>query len=191
MVLLRSALGAMLAALSVALAAPAAFAGEGEITFCNEFPHKVYVAIAYLQTDVNNYLSRGWLNVDTGKCYVFDTAIRVPTFYYHAESESYKDGKDKVKMKWGKGKQFAVRDGHFQSYNAEKKFSGMYFAEFSQGPQSGGAPITTTVTFLEDGRSKTVVPAPKGGGNERSAPGVPSEAAPAPTAPSTGDEDRN
>jgi uncharacterized membrane protein len=70
MVLLRSALGAMLLALSVLLAAPAAFAGEGEITFCNEFPHRVSIAIAYLQTDVNNHLTRGWLNVGTGKCYV-------------------------------------------------------------------------------------------------------------------------
>ena len=42
MVLLRSALGAMLLALTVLLAAPKAFAGEGEITFCNEFPHRVY-----------------------------------------------------------------------------------------------------------------------------------------------------
>ena len=59
MVLLRLALGAMLLALSVPLAPPNAFAGEGEITFCNEFPHKVYVAIAYLQTDFNNHISRG------------------------------------------------------------------------------------------------------------------------------------
>jgi uncharacterized membrane protein len=79
MVLFRSALGAMLLALSIPLAAPNASAAEGEITFCNEFPHKVYIAIAYLQTDVNNHLSRGWLHVDTGKCYVFDTAIRVQT----------------------------------------------------------------------------------------------------------------
>ena len=51
MVLLRLALGAMLLAPSVPLAAPNAFAGEGEITFCNEFPHRVSIAIAYLQTD--------------------------------------------------------------------------------------------------------------------------------------------
>ena len=190
MVLLRSALGAMLLALSAPLAAPAAFAGEGEITFCNEFPHKVYVAIAYLQTDVNNYLSRGWLHVGTGKCYVFDTAIRVPTFYYHAESDTYKDGKDKVKMNWGNGKQFAVRDAHFQSYNAEKKYSGMYFAEFSQGPEASGGPVTTTVTFLADGRSMTVLPAPKGGGDEQRQMGPPaSEDQLAPTAPSTGGSD--
>jgi hypothetical protein len=50
----------------------------------------VYVAIAYIQTDYNNYLSRGWLHLETGKCNTFDTAIRVQTFYYHAESEPYK-----------------------------------------------------------------------------------------------------
>jgi len=63
----------------------------------------------------NNYLSRGWLEVETGKCYVFDTALRLSTFYHYAESEPYKDGKEKVKMGWGKGKQFAVRDANFQS----------------------------------------------------------------------------
>lgn len=47
------------------LAAPLARAGVGEISFCNEFPHKLYIAIAYLQTDVNDYLSRGWLEVET------------------------------------------------------------------------------------------------------------------------------
>jgi uncharacterized membrane protein len=184
--------GAALLAVSSLFPIQAAHAGEGEITFCNEFPHKVYVAIAYLQTDVNNYLSRGWLHVDTGKCYVFDTAIRVPTFYYHAESDTYRDGKDKVKMKWGKGKEFAVRDAHFQSYNAEKKYSGMYFAEFSKGPESDGAPVTTTVTFLADGRSMTTLAGRKGGGNERAAPGgVPSEAVPAPTETPSHSEDRN
>jgi uncharacterized membrane protein len=198
MVLLRSALGAMLLALFVPLAAPNAAAGEGEITFCNEFPHKVYVAIAYLQTDVNNHLSRGWLNVETGKCYVFDTALRVNNFYYYAESDAYKDGKNKVKMSWGKGPKFAIRDNSFQTYNAEGEHSGMKQVEFSKGPESSGAPLTCTVTFLVDGKSMTVVPPPGGanraapkGGGEQAAPGTPSEAAPAPTAPSTGGEDRN
>ena len=149
----------MLLALSVPLAAPTASAAEGEITFCNEFAHKVYIAIAYLQTDYNNHLSRGWLNVETGKCYAFDTALRVETFYYHAESDPYKEGRDKVKMNWGKGTQFAVRDGNFQSYNAEKKYSGMHFVEFSKGPVSSGAPLTAIVTFLEDASVRMVVPA--------------------------------
>src|SRR5512143_15651 len=104
---------------------PRSRAGSGEISFCNEFPHKLYIAIAYLQTDVNNYLSRGWLEVETGKCYVFDTAIRVESFYFRAESETYRDGKHKVKTEWGTDKKFAVRDAKLQSYNAEKAYSGM------------------------------------------------------------------
>jgi uncharacterized membrane protein len=195
MVLLRLVLAAMLLALSVPLAAPNAFAGEGEITFCNEFPQRVSIAIAYLQTDVNNHLTRGWLNVGSGKCYVFDTAIRVSTFYYRAESETYKDGKDKVKMNWGNETDFAVRDGDFQVYAAEKKYSGTRLVKFSKGPVSTGAPLTCTVTFLADGRSMTVVPGNKGAGpaappadeGERASPSSGDQLAP--TAPSTGGSD--
>ena len=187
MVLLRLALGAMLLALSVLLAAPNAFAGEGDMTFGNEFPHRVSIAIAYLQTYAPNHLTRGWLNVGTGKCYVFDTALRVSTFYYHAKSEPYKEGKKKFKMKWGTETDFAVRDGHFHLYTAEKKYSGMYLVKFSKGPVSTGAPLTCTVTFLADGRSMTVVPGNKGAGpappppdeGERASPSSSDDPAPA------------
>ncbi len=191
MVLLRSTIGAMLVALAFLLATASAFAGEGEISFCNEFPHKVYIAIAYAQTDVNNYLSRGWLEVETGKCYVFDTALRLSTFYYYAESESYRDGKKKVKMSWGKGKQFAVRDANFQSYNAETKYSGMYFVEFSSGPEATGAPLTAIVTFLEDASVRTTIPAPAKGGGKGEAPTPPPapESRTAPDSPPAGDAD--
>ena len=141
---------------------------------------------------MNNYITRGWLDIDTGKCYVFDTAIRVPTFYYHAESDPYKEGKSKVKVNWGKGKQLAVRDANFQSYNAEKKYSGMYLAQFSQGPVSTGAPLTAIVTFKEDASVETIVPAPSQNGNDRAAAKPPStEVAPVQTQPSTGDSTHN
>jgi uncharacterized membrane protein len=146
----------------VLLAAPCARAGNGDVSFCNEFPHKLYIAIAYLETDVSNYLSRGWLEVETGKCYIFDTAIRVPSFYYRAESETYRDGKHRVKMEWGNDKQFAVRDVNFQSYNAEKAYSGMRLAGFSKAPDSeDGSPITAIVTFTETGGSNITMPAPE------------------------------
>ncbi len=149
---MRSGLISAVLASFILLAAPCARAQTGEISFCNEFPHKIFVAIAYLQTDVNNYLSRGWLEVETGKCYVFDTAIRVPTFYYRAESETYREGKRKFKMNWGDEKQFAVRDANFQSYNAEKAYSGMHMVSFSKAPESrGGGPITVIVTLTEKG----------------------------------------
>ncbi|MGH6749016.1 MAG: DUF1036 domain-containing protein [Methyloceanibacter sp.] len=158
---MRSRLISAVLASFVLIAAPCARAGNGDVSFCNEFPHKLYIAIAYLETDVNNYLSRGWLEVETGKCYIFDTAIRVPTFYYRAESETYRDGKHKVKMEWGNDKQFAVRDANFQSYNAEKAYSGMRLAGFSKAPDSEGSPITAIVTFTETGGSNITMPAPE------------------------------
>jgi hypothetical protein len=110
---------------------------------------------------VNNYLSRGWLEVETGKCYIFDTAIRVQSFYFRAESETYRDGKHKMKMDWGSDKKFAVRDANFQSYNAEKAYSGMRLAGFAKGAESSGGPITAIVTFTETGGSNITIPAPE------------------------------
>jgi uncharacterized membrane protein len=191
MVLLRSALAAMLVTLPAALAAPDARAGEGEITFCNKFPHKIYVAIAYLQTDVNSHLSRGWLNVETGKCYVFDTGLRVDSFYYYAESDSYQKDKDKVKTSWGKGQKFSIRDNSFQTYNAEKDHSGMKLVEFSKFPISSEGPVTAIVTFQEDASVTSTVPGKGGGGAERAAPGLPSETDRAPSQPPSQDEGRN
>jgi uncharacterized membrane protein len=167
MALWRSRLIGAFGAAALVLPSNLARAGTGDITFCNDFPHKLFIALAYIQTDVNNYLSRGWLEVDTGKCYVFDTAIRVPTFYYRAESEPYKDGKHKVKTWWGDEKKFAVKDSHCQAYNAEKVYSGMHLAGFNKGPASTGAPVTASVTFTATGGSNITVPAPEtssGGG---------------------------
>ena len=80
--------------------------------------------------------------------------------FTRAESETYRDGKHKVKMEWGNDKQFAVRDVNFQSYNAEKAYSGMRLAGFSKAPDSeDGSPITAIVTFTETGGSNITMPA--------------------------------
>jgi uncharacterized membrane protein len=147
-----------------------ASAGPGDITFCNQFPHTVNIAIAYVQTDVETWLARGWLEVETGKCYVFDTAIRVATFYYHAESEPYREGRRRVKTSWGTGKDFSVRDSHFQTYQAEKKLSGLRYVGFTKGPEMTGGAITATVTFLAEGGSMVIVPPPGGAGSEQVQP---------------------
>ena len=63
----------------------AASSAKANIVFCNEFPAEVWVAIAYQQED-GSWLSRGWLSVETGKCYPFDTAIHVKTFYFRGET---------------------------------------------------------------------------------------------------------
>jgi uncharacterized membrane protein len=195
MALWRSWLGAALLATALLLAPPSVRAGTGEISFCNEFPHKLYIAIAYLQTDVNNYLSRGWLEVETGKCYVFDTAIRVESFYFRAESEPYRDGKHKVKMEWGTDKKFAVRDANFQSYNAEKAYSGMRLAGFAKGAESSGGPLTAIVTFTETGGSTITIPAPEknvsGAGGAAPPPPAEQQAAPSSSGAEGGIEDKS
>ena len=153
------------------LAASTAQAGSGDITFCNEFPHDIRVAVAYLQTDVNSMLTRGWLKIETGKCYIFDTGLRVQSFLYHAESDPYREGRRRVRTVWGSGKDLAVRDGNFQSYEAEKKWSGMRFAGFTKGGESTGEPITATVTFLAEGGSNVTIPSSGGGGGAAGAAG--------------------
>ena len=181
MALLRSCLGLAVLGAPLLVLSPAR-AEEGEISFCNEFPHTLYIAIAYEQYP-DNYISRGWLEVETGKCYVFDTAIRVHGFYYRAESESYREGKHKVKMLWGTERKFAIRDSNFQSYNADKAYSGMRLAGFAKGAESSGV-VTAIVTFTETGGSTITVPKPQdasGGGEAAPPPASPQrEASPAP-----------
>src|SRR5581483_9877232 len=196
MALLRSCLGLAAFAAAGLLALTPARAAEGEISFCNDFPHTLYIAIAYEQYP-DNYISRGWLEVETGKCYVFDTAIRVHGFYFRAESETYREGKHKVKMLWGTERKFAIRDSNFQSYNAEKAYSGMRLAGFAKGVESSGAPVTAVVAITETGGSTISIPKPRdvsGGGeappppaSPQAAPSQPREASPAPQAsPSEG-----
>jgi uncharacterized membrane protein len=178
MALLRSSMASAAVAVLILLAGHSARADEGEISFCNDFPHTLYIAIAYEEYP-DNYISRGWLQVETGKCYVFDTAIRVKSFYYRAESESYRDGKHKVKMLWGTDRKFAIKDSNFQSYNADKAYSGMHLAGFAKGAESSGGPLTAIVTFTETGGSTITIPAPK---KPEASGGAASEAAPPPSA---------
>ncbi len=115
---------------------------------------------------------------------MFDTAIRVHGFYYRAESETYREGKHRVKMMWGTERKFAIRDSNFQSYNADKAYSGMRLAGFAKGAESSGAPVTAIVTFTETGGSTITVPTPQnvsGGGEAAPPPASPQarEAAPA------------
>ncbi len=179
MALLRSCLGLAAFAAAGLLALSPARAAEGEISFCNDFPHTLYIAIAYEQYP-DSYISRGWLEVETGKCAVFDTAIRVHGFYFRAESETYREGRHKVKMLWGTDRKFAIRDSNFQSYNADKAYSGMRLAGFAKGVESSGAPVTAVVTFTETGGSTISIPKPQdvSGGGEGGPPASPQAAPP-------------
>jgi len=127
------------------------------ITFCNEFPAVVWVAIAYPQ-DSGGWLSRGWLELRQGDCYPFDTAIHVSSFYYRAISKPYRDGRGRRSIEtWGNGKPFAVweRD-NFQYYNAEERVLNSTLENFSLGADNLTDASNVTVTFKEDGTTVTL-----------------------------------
>jgi hypothetical protein len=120
---------------------------EANIVFCNEFPAEVWVAIAYQQED-GSWLSRGWLSVETGKCYPFDTAIHVKTFYFRGESKPYHH----QRSAWGSGKDFAVwENNNFQYYNADQRVLNSTLKSFTKGPEAKGDSISATVTFPAEG----------------------------------------
>jgi uncharacterized protein DUF1036 len=122
---------------------------KADIVFCNKFPVEVWVAIAYQQKN-GSWLSRGWLSVETGNCYAFDTAIRVKTFYFRGESRSYHH----KTYSWGNGKDFAVweRD-NFQYYDADQRVLNSTLKSFTKAPDAAGDEISATITFPEDGGS--------------------------------------
>ena len=125
----------------------AASSAKANIVFCNEFPAEVWVAIAYQQED-GSWLSRGWLSVETGKCYPFDTAIHVKTFYFRGESKTYHH----QKSVWGNGKDFAVwENDNFQYYNADQRVLNSSLKGFTKGPDAKGNSISATVTFPAEG----------------------------------------
>lgn len=137
----------------------ASAAARADIQFCNNFPHLIYVAMAYPQNG-GSWISRGWISIKTGECSLFDPALRVKTFYYRAESEDYRDGGRKVKMNWGSGKKFAIREaGNFNYWDAQQRVLDSSLADFTNaGETTIGDSISVTVTFTVDGKGSTVTP---------------------------------
>ncbi len=132
-------------------------AAKADIVFCNNFPHLVYVAVAYPQSD-GSWVSRGWLNVSTGACSEFDTAVRVKTFYYRGESDPFSDGGRQVKNIWGTDDdtKFAIyEDSNFNYWNAQTKILNSTLVGFIKGVETNEDSLSVTVTFAPDGIHST------------------------------------
>ncbi len=125
---------------------------KGDIIFCNKDGHFIYVAIAYAQSG-GSFISRGWLSLNDGECAPFDTALHVKTFYFHGESEWYREGRHRrTRQTWGKGQEFAIWDkSNFQYYDAEKRVLNSTLVEFTAGPEAENGDVSATVTFTEQG----------------------------------------
>jgi len=150
----RSCAVIVVAAIAAASFGAASANASASLTFCNDFPHTVFVALAYLQ-DSGSWLSRGWLEVHTGECLPFDSAIRVTSFYYRGESEAYQSGGKKVWTSWGdKGRMFATwEDDNFQYYGAENRVLKSSLKGYEQGMDIPQEDYDVTVTFKADGGS--------------------------------------
>ena len=77
---------------------------NADVVFCNKFAHTVFVAIAYPQGD-GSWMSRGWLELATGQCNTFDSAIVVKTFYFRGMTDPYRNAAHRrVVRTWGEGR---------------------------------------------------------------------------------------
>ena len=132
---------------------------RADIVFCSKFPHTVYVAIAYPQKD-DSWISRGWISLKTGECSEFDSAIRVKTFYWRAQSEPYRLGRRRVTTVWGARKgdrEFATWDrDNFNYWNAQTRVLKSKLEVYSRvAIETKGDAISATITFEADGNNVT------------------------------------
>jgi hypothetical protein len=126
---------------------------RAEIQFCNKFPQKVYVAIAYPQGD-QSWISRGWLEIDTDDCAEFDSALHPNTIYYRGESVPYRNASGaSVTRVWSTpGHQYAIWEkDNFNCWNAHQKVLNSTLVDFSLLGEGLAVDASVTVTFEQDG----------------------------------------
>jgi len=95
------------------------------INICSSFPHTIMFSMAYPSegdgSSPGNWISRGWLPIDTGYCYYFDNSLHLTTFYFRAVSVPFRLNGRSVRGTWGdKGtnlKSFRVPKSTDVAYN--------------------------------------------------------------------------
>ena len=150
----------ILAGLFALSMSPAAAGDLIDIKFCNNYSDPIYVAIAYPQSS-GGWVSRGWLEVPTGDCSFFDTALHLPMFYLRGQTEWYASGRRRrTREIWGgRGERsFAVVEssgGSFNYYTAEVHARGIpnepFLKFFGDGQLNLDNDMRATVTFNADG----------------------------------------
>jgi hypothetical protein len=147
----------------VAVSLGATTDARAEIQFCNKFPQKVFVAIAYPQDD-QSWISRGWIEVDTGDCAEFDSALHPSTIYYRGESVPYRNasGASVTRVWSNSAHQFAIWEkDNFNYWNAQQRVLNSTLADFSLLGEGLAANASVSVTFEQDGiHTTTTVNAP-------------------------------
>jgi uncharacterized membrane protein len=146
---LRTSLRPIAAVSGLIMLAPSA--ANADLIFCNQFTQSIYAAIAYQQQD-GSWISRGWLNVDPGKCASFDSALTLKGFYYRVESVPYRVNGRQVTGSWGNGDgSFAIyENSNFQYWNAQAKPLNSTMAPFTRNDNAVSEKENLTINILLD-----------------------------------------
>jgi uncharacterized membrane protein len=104
-------------------------APQSEISLCNDFHAKIFVALAYL--DQGTFTARGWWSVDPHRCEPADFLFPGSTVYYAADSEDYKQDGKTMTDHWGNKTQLFVSNNKFKFDRAENSRDGASGEMFS------------------------------------------------------------
>ncbi|MGO9358435.1 MAG: tetratricopeptide repeat protein [Xanthobacteraceae bacterium] len=119
-----------------------------EISICNDFSVRIYVAFAYQAQ--GGFTAAGWWGADPNKCEPADFSFPGATLYYTADSDEYKNGSDTVHEHWGNDTDLNVISEKFNFDNAQQKRGGTRSEKFSSielTPQQQGKPVVITFHF--------------------------------------------
>lgn len=119
-------------------------AAQASITVCNEFHTSARVAFAY--QDKDGYTAAGWWRVAKDACQEVDFTPQGDTFFYTADSDTYKSGRDTKRYHWGNKLRLFVSDKDFNFTNAEKSRRGTNAEMFS--PTNITAPQMNTLITI-------------------------------------------
>jgi hypothetical protein len=144
------------------LSAGTAIAGISPLKICNNYPHKINIAIAHQDSD-QSWVSTGWWILPPGDCGVLDIKLSWGKFYWRGESSEYTDPSDGTtrQMIWGEHSdtKFSVMysGGAFLVHNADTPSSGATLVGFNKADlnihvmEADTPDLPVTLTFKENG----------------------------------------
>lgn len=124
-------------------------AAHAGVTICNEFHAPTRVAFAY--QDKDGYTAAGWWRVAKDACQEVDFTPQSDTFFYAANSDSYKSGRDTKRYHWGNKLRLFVSDKDFNFTNAEKSRRGTKAEMFSPTNITTSQTNTSITIRLKEG----------------------------------------
>jgi tetratricopeptide (TPR) repeat protein len=129
-----------------------------EISICNDFSTRIYVAFAF--QNQGHFTAAGWWDVDPNKCVPADFSFPGATLYYTADSDKFKEGSDSVQEHWGNETSLYVSSQKFNFDSAEQKRGETPSEKFSSielTAQQQGKPVVITFHFTQGQTTTDVV----------------------------------